>query len=728
MSFQNNTTHAIVQDGAEIYSGADGGFSIKAEEGRFVVNLTQAGASGGKYAIGGSVAYAEQVSDTLAQLGHTAVVTGRDVVLYAGSLVTQANWVGGVVKGENVGVGIAVAINRVDRKTRALIGDADVLESSDNPLGENTSIDVTGEVKAKAVVSGDLWAFTVAGTAVTGSTPDAPVDAGNTTNAPDSGANDTLNSSSLPDEFNDETAPEFSQQSTGIGIAAAVSINIVQDETQASIVNAGTVDAGGDVSLISENDFFHFALTGGAAFALGSGSGQSSNALARALSFNNLDISTRAFIVDTNVTSMNVGADAKRTGDLITASIGAAGNASGSGRTVAGSISINQLENTTEAYLDGTTADAAGTGTFSAYDESGIFAIGGGAAIGGGTGAGFSIGFNQINGTTRASINDSTVEFGGALSLTAKNDNTLRSVGVSAGIGKDTGVAFTLGINLIGNSITAEITDSTLTEAASITLRAQDDSNLSAVGGALGIGFNGTGFGGALGWNSVINTISARIENSNLTGIDGAVSVRANSTESDLGLDGKITSAAIGAAGSSENAVGGALAINGIINRVDAHISANSTVSAGGDVTVEATDTSTIWSLTGGAALSNGGNGVGIAISANFITNDVTAYIDSSNVTTTGIGSILITADEAGTIESVAVGLSAATGNAVAGSLTTNVIVNTVAASILGSTTAAAAGNLRVKATNSAHIGTIAGQISVSTRRPSVPRSPMQPL
>ena len=43
----------------------------------------------------GRVAYIGQDSDTLVQLGATAIVTGRDVRLYAGDLMTQVTWVGG---------------------------------------------------------------------------------------------------------------------------------------------------------------------------------------------------------------------------------------------------------------------------------------------------------------------------------------------------------------------------------------------------------------------------------------------------------------------------------------------------------------------------------------------------------------------------------------------------------------------------------------------------------
>ncbi|MGD8843793.1 MAG: hypothetical protein PVJ83_10000, partial [Gammaproteobacteria bacterium] len=498
IDIETNTTHAIVEDGARINSGADGGFKLSAYQTKFAIDLTQAGASGGKLAIGGSVAYLGVTNDTLAQLGSGAVVTGRDARIYAGDLESQINWVGGIAKGENVGIGIAVAINNFNRTTRAVIGepgdldDPTTLQTSGGGIATSTSIDVTGDVIVDAKVDGELWAATVAGAAATGSQPDS-----SDAPAPDSGdsGDDALDGFSLPALFGEDVAPEgpgASKPSTSVGFAAAVSINIVSDDTQAVINDAGKVIAGhngtGDVSVTAENALAHQAITGGAAFASGSG-GQSANALAGALSFNNLTIGTRAFILDTEVDADNLTVSASRTGQLLTISAGAAGSTGNQGIAVAGSVSVNRLVNATKAYLDGSSVDVGGDGTISATDESDIFAFGGGIAISGSTGVGFSIGFNEITGDTLASINDAqSLKFGGDLSLTAMNDNALRSIGISAGAGRTTGVAFTIGINLIINTDIAEITDSTLTSADSITVLAQDDSVLEAIGGALGIG------------------------------------------------------------------------------------------------------------------------------------------------------------------------------------------------------------------------------------------------
>ena len=132
---------------------------------------------------------------------------------------------------------------------------------------------------------------------------------------------------------------------------------------------------------------------------------------------------------------------------------------------------------------------------------------------------------------------------------------------------------------------------------------------------------------------------------------------------------------------------------------------------------MEAIDASSIKSLTGGAALSVGGNAaVGIALSANFIANTVTAKVDGStlnNQANDSTGSVIVHADETGSIDSLAIGLGLGGKVSVAGSVTVNVIVDTVEAAVIGASAVKTAGNMRTYARNMAHAGTVAGQVAI---------------
>jgi hypothetical protein len=402
---QENKTHAIVEDGAEIYSGADGGFNMKAEEALLNVNLAQSAAKGGTLVIGGTVLYTGQTSDTLVRLGSAATVTGRNARLYAGDLTTHANWAGGIAVGESIGAGISVSVNNISRQTRALIGEEDATAGS--VVGTTPTITVTGGVQTLARVQGDVWAFGVAGTVVKEPPPDKPDDPTDDATATDD-PEDPLDGVSLPALFGEMT-PEQEEATreqgakTGVAIAAAASVNLIEDETRAAIADAGQIQAG-FLSVDAENSVNLVAATGGLAFAKVS-SGSTAVSLAGAFSFNQLMADTTAEIQDTALALSGNGATdetlrirASTSGSIIAAAAGGAGSVAagsgggsdggsgGSGSTavsIAGSASVNLINgDTSVAFLHSTALLADGDARIVAEDRSSIFAIAGGLSLG----------------------------------------------------------------------------------------------------------------------------------------------------------------------------------------------------------------------------------------------------------------------------------------------------------------------------------------------------------
>ena len=193
----------------------------------------------------------------------------------------------------------------------------------------------------------------------------------------------------------------------------------------------------------------------------------------------------------------------------------------------------------------------------------------------------------------------------------------------------------------------------------------------------------------------VTNTITARVEESTLCEILGPVSVVAISSEEDSLVDGKITSLAIGAAGSKDVAIGGALSINDIMNTVDAEVS-DSSISNTGDLTISSTDTSSIDALAFGGAEAGGVAG-GIAISANVITNTINSEIN--NATVVSGGDVSVTSESSEIIRALAIGVTHSSSTAVSISALGNGIANDITTTILDSTVTAG-GNLKVSATD----------------------------
>ncbi|MEM7578444.1 MAG: DUF4347 domain-containing protein, partial [Cyanobacteria bacterium P01_A01_bin.80] len=344
LMFLDNNTNAIVEDGVSIYSGAAGGFNMKAEEAIMNFNFTQAGSKAESYGIGGTFAYVNQNSNTLAQLSGGTRVEGRSANIYAGSLETHVNWAGGVAVGKNLGFGITVAINDIDRSTDAIIGNYDPSKNENNqatPL-ENTYISVTDAVTVNAVSDGWLGAFSVAA-AVADASPKKPKQ---------TKEGDISKTS--------EATGKQSKPTSAIGVSGDVSFNQVDDKVRAIVWDAGLLEAS-TIALSALNETDLYSVAGAVAFAKG-GQGKTSVGLAGAASWNQVFGETKAYIKGQGASKQlklntdKLTLDAEQKGEIFAITAGGSGAfASGSGNNVslAGSFSYNEIENTTESYLDG---------------------------------------------------------------------------------------------------------------------------------------------------------------------------------------------------------------------------------------------------------------------------------------------------------------------------------------------------------------------------------------
>lgn len=751
----DNTTHSTVEDGAEIYSGMGGGFNIKADEAIFTIDLGQAGASAGTVSVGGTVMYTQEKSDTIAQLGAGAEVTGRDVSLYAANLNTNVMWAGGVAKGEAIGAGISVAVNNFDRTTQALIGDTDGVENV--PDGDFVpGINVAEDVTVRAVVGGDLYSFTVAG-AVVSAKKDEPTETPPGSSPSSSGEgndSDPLDGVSLPRLFGDEPYPsgdgdssppsdsdKSQKQQTGIGIAAAAAVNLIKGTTHASIIDAGVVHAG-SLSLVAENSTDVIAATGGLAFTKEK-SGSTAVALAGAFSYNGIDVTTTALAEDTDFVLDGSGIEWLTSGDpsqklptvrissigdsrIIAAAAGGAGAVAAGGTgdesstavAVAGSVSVNIIKSDTSASARNTnfvitTPDDASNGNIhiTANDKSRIFAIAGGLSLSVASGqkgatavsAGIAVAVNKITSTTTATLEGADIAW-----QWVDETETQRSRG-----------------NLLVSAVSAETIDAyTLAGAVSVAK-----------------GTSGSGIAGAGAASGSVNLIDfdteALVKDSTVTlGPDSATILAKDASTIRSGAGGIAVSVGISSKGNGgAGAFGAAFSVNQIGGKGDgSYISAdvdNSEITADGDIKIETVTASEIFALAIGAAGSVTGSGSGNAISGSGagsasvnkirVKNRTRAWNSSKLKTRDGIGgSISVTADDSSEIDAVAgaVAMSIAVSqntSVAAGlglSLTINDIENTIRAAIEDSQITAD-GTVTVSADSDAEIDSLAFGISV---------------
>ena len=798
LQFLDNTTQARVEEGVKLYSGRESGLNVKAEEAIMGFAFSQAGASAGKLAVGGTFSYFQQDSDILAHIDGGSLIEGGRVDVYAGAMETQINWAGGVAKSEAIGAGIAVAINNTDRRTRAVIG---ALEEDTTPPGDLT-IDVAGAVTARASVAGGLYTFTVAGALANAKDQsDSPSPSGGG-NAPAANNDDPLDGVSLPILFGDIAPQDQAQQpnqqqsskrgGTAVGIAAAAAVNNIVDETRALVRSADITADAVDVKANNRNTIV--SATGGLAFSK-TNAGGNAVALAGAFSYNRVDAVVDAavedaqlrlwrtdfedFVVETTDTRLSITADNATSvwtlaaGGAGAVSAGQSRKSGGSGSqggsvagALAGSVALNDVTGSTRATLvdsdvtmlganpepRGAALQAFGSDDASdivvrATDDSSIFAIAGSLSFaiaagnkGGGTAlsAGVAISVNKIATDTEALVDDAILEWtdeatgGLVVSSSAIGEvkaftvagSLAAAVGDQQGSGVAASGAGSGSVNRIDADVEATLRDSEVEARGDVSVLARNEAEIIAGAGAVAIAFGvasqgtaaGVSIGGAFAINMIegpadSNTTWATIENSRVEA-KGDIEVDAESLA-------RIVGVAIGAAGSVAGssqssafgvAVGGSVGVNKIRNSTQARVTKGSTLDNGsasaalttngsvgtGSISIGARDESSISAVAGAAALSLAATqqtavaaSLGISVSVNRIENDVVAQAEDS--TLDAGTTITVAAESEAEILSVGFGIGLAvaiSGNATAvsvaatGALTFNFIDNDVEAKV----------------------------------------------
>ncbi len=520
--------------------------------------------------------------------------------------------------------------------------------------------------------------------------------------------------------------------SIGIGIAR----NTIQDSVEASVTNAGQIDAttgaNAPVSITATQDSGIFATSLAASLSISAG-GENGVAVAGggSLADNLIGTDTTATLSGTAV-----GGPSNSTGELTVAA-------------------------TNSSTIDATVAAVSGTVSFGGENGTGV-------------GIGASLAHNRIGdgtdtgtGEVEATITDSTIDSDG-INVQATSSQDLSSlvaagsVALSGGGEAGTGVAGAgaFAFNEVALTIDATIDGGTggtpdtatadITTQGAVAVAASDVATIDAdvLAGSVAGGFGGesgdaVAIGVSFARNSITDPVTAYIENvpSLQTG-GGAVSVTAQESAS---IDATAAAVAIAVSVGGENAAGvaggGALAANFIDASTEAFISDTTLGQSGGSqvgsVTVAATDSSSIVATIASIAATAGAGGeagegfaIGVSIAYNQIADatgfgngEVSAYITGSSVYSNG--DVTVAATSNGEITATTVAVAAAlsgggeTGVGVAGAGV--VVFNTIAVNIsayiddTGATqTIAAGGSVTVAAVDTATILSTAGAAAVA--------------
>ncbi|WP_171019802.1 leukotoxin LktA family filamentous adhesin [Hydrogenophaga sp. 2FB] len=674
---------ASIHDGANVRAAQT--VDVSAESQHHLVSVTEAGGSSDSITIEGAVSIITMNTDTVAAIDDKArVVAGGNVTVEAESDLRTIAIAGGVAvtKGP-VGIGMSVSLNSIDNTVMALIGNRDTVNDTAPATG---TIATGGDLLVQATAGTEIGSYSVAGAIATNSKAqtDAPSGSGDTNSGGGSAAGGGAGSGKF-----------------GIAMSGDASVNEITANTTAELRDGVRVTQADDVTVQAQNTLAIEALSGAVTIST-QGNG---NGIAGSFAMNTLTGTTAARLQDASVDmGGNLAVQAEVDGSIRTLSASLAGAKGKLG--VAGSVSINEIANTTEALLANTTINGAGNVLLSSGDSSAIQSIAGAIAFGGKAGVGLSFAWNKINNTTSALVDTSDIDASGTVTVQAEADNAIDSISASIGASKGPMAgAGAVSINEIGNTTSATVQGKKTTgidAMGAIAVKASDNSDIFAVTGGVGATSGQAGVGASVAWSEVANTVAAKAtQGARLDSQSGAVQIQATSNTG-------VQAVAVAGAAADKVAVAGSFSAVQTHNVTLAEVSGGSVVDAAGAVTVSAADTASIESLAGSVAVSANA-ALGLAAAYNVIDNDTDAKVVQSTV---GGSSVAIQASTDADIASAAVGGGGAAKVAATGSLAINTISNQTSATTNGANLTAT-GLASVAASDSSTVGSITGAAAV---------------
>lgn len=627
---QKNTAEATVEDGVTVTKAKE--VSVTAENKGSNLSIAGAGGKGQTVAIDGTVNVNRLENTTKATVGKATINADGDVSVNAEDNSKTINIGGAIAVSGQAGIGATVAYNHIDRKTEASLKGTVTSKEDVSVTAKNT-----GAIYAMSAAGGiTMESSPVNGAGSSGLHAQEGASGSGTSSIGDL-AGTLLNAgksekdkksidsgdSALTNVANQDASmgENVGKAKGGFAAAANVSVNRITDAAKAYTQgNAVTADA---LTIRSGND--SQITTGAGAIALGLS--QNSQAIAGSFMYNAITDNNEAYAEDATLkltgsekddTSLTVEADnaAKIT------NIAASGSGAAKGSAVAGQISLNWVDNTTDAHVKGGSLKAGKAATISAKDRGTINSYTGAVAISpgnNGAAVGASIAANLIKGETTSSLEDTTVNSGGALSVTADETSQIQSiVAAGAASGKFAG-AFSASGNYIHTDTDAHISNKNEMKTGALSVLAKNGSNATLGVGSAAAGGNSAGasIGVMVNQSEVAATLTGDKDKNHTITADG-ITVQAdnayNGAASDTESNETAKTVAVGfAGGTSQFAGSGSVTVNVIDQKTDATIGKGKYDAGKKDVHVEAKNAAKLFGLAGGVSLS-AGSGLGAAV------------------------------------------------------------------------------------------------------------------
>jgi len=724
---QKNTAEATVEDGVTVTKAKD--VSVTAENKGSNLSMAAAGGKGQTVAIDGTVNVNRFENTTKATVGKAIINADGDVSVSAEDNSKTINIGGAIAVSEQAGIGATVAYNHIDRQTEASLQGTVTSQKDVSVTAKNT-----GAIYAMSAAGGiTMESSPVNGAGSSGLHAQEGASGSGTSSIGDL-AGTLLNAgksekdkksidsgdSALTDVANKDASmgENVGAAKGGFAAAANVSVNRITDTAKAYTKgNMVTADA---LAIRSGND--SKITTGAGAIALGLS--QNSQAIAGSFMYNAITDKNEAYAEDATLnltgsekddTSLTVEADnaAKIT------NIAASGSGAAKGSAVAGQISLNWVDNETDAHVKGGSLKADKATTISAKDQGMIDSYTGAVAVSGDRAAvGASIAANLIEGKTTSSLESTIVNSGGTLSVTADETSQIRSIVAAGAASGKLAAAFAASGNWIHTKTDAHISNANDMKTGALSVLAKNGSNATLGVGSAAAGGNSAGASIAVMVNQseVAATLTGDKDKNHTITADG-ITIKAdnayNGKDSDTESETAKTVAVGFAGGTSQFAGSGSVTVNVIDQKTDATVGKGVYDAGKKAVEVAATSAAKLFGLAGGMSLS-AGSGIGAAVDVQTYKGHTYAGI-ADGASLKNASSVTVNADSKEHLTSVAATLAGGAGSFAGAGAAGAHSVSTDTKAYVGQSEVTDAGDVSVTAKDETELKTIAGSGAASS-------------
>lgn len=644
---QKNNAEAYIDDGAVVKAKGSADVSAKAR----ALNIAMAAAGGPakSVAVDATVGVNRFDNTTKARIGD-ATVTAKDVSVTAEDLSKTIQAAGAIGVSGGTGIGASIAYNHINRDTEAAIS------------GNVTAND---NVNVSAKNTGEIIAASVAGAvAYDNKSPNVKNKAGSTGfHAVEDGDEDGVELEDFVNDMDDadENAPLLGQEADqhivnvagkdgamkdnvaeakgGLAAAANVSVNRITDTAKASVAK----QEGGAAPSVTADALRVNGLNDSAIRATSAAIGanlhaKAGAALAGSFMYNSITADNEAYVDGATLTlrgNEEKDKDGKGIDESLTVraenkeqilNIAASGSGATKGFSGAGQISLNWVDDKTDAHVKDSTVKAKEASVIEAKDKGQIDSYTGAVSVSTGSSAvGAAIGVNLIEGDTKAYLENSEVagtakgEKAGRLAVTADEASQITSIIASGALADKAATAFSASGNWIHTTTDAHVDSGKAMKTGALTIDAGNHSNATLGVGTGAISNTAVGASVAVMVNDsdVKASLSGDAKKEKTIEADG-ISVKAdnayNGSAKDSDSDSTAKTVAVGfAAGAAKFAGSGSVTVNVISQKADASIGKGNYQAGDQGVAVEAKNTARLFGLAGGLGINLGGTGIGAA-------------------------------------------------------------------------------------------------------------------